>query len=129
MLRTDFMPRSHNAALQERQCRFANHSGILSPKHSPAPRRSLYTYARCRMIVGNRVRAIREQKKLCQVDLAVRAGLLQSYLSKVEDCDAVPDVHTLDKIATALEVPLHKLFYDGDEAPPLPNLPDRRAVA
>ena len=74
------------------------------------------------MIIGDRIRAIREQKKLCQVDLAVRAGLLRSYLSQVEDGEAVPDVGALDRIAAALEVPLHKLFYDGDEPPMLPNL-------
>jgi transcriptional regulator with XRE-family HTH domain len=78
------------------------------------------------MIIGDRIRAIREQKKLCQVDLAVRAGLLRNYLSQVEDGEAVPDLGTLDRIAAALEVPLHKLFYDGDEAPPLPHLPGRR---
>jgi transcriptional regulator with XRE-family HTH domain len=81
------------------------------------------------MIIGDRVRAIREQKKICQIDLAVRAGLLQNYLSKIENGAAVADVHTLDRIAAALEVPLHKLFYDGDEAPPLPNLAKQRTAA
>ena len=78
------------------------------------------------MIIGGRIRAIREQKKLCQVDLAVRTGLLRSFLSQVEDGEAIPDVATLGRIAAALEVPLHKLFYDGDEPPTLPNLPGRR---
>ena len=80
------------------------------------------------MIIGDRIRSIREQKKLCQVDLAVRAGLLQSYLAKIEDGRGVGDVATLDRIAAALEVPLYKLFYDGDEAPPLTNLADRRTA-
>jgi transcriptional regulator with XRE-family HTH domain len=80
------------------------------------------------MIIGDRIRAIREQKKLCQIDLAVRAGLLQNYLAKIEDGKAVADVATLDKIAAALEVPLHKLFYDGDETPALPNLAKRRTA-
>ncbi len=80
------------------------------------------------MIIGDRIRAIRERKKLCQVDLAVRAGLLRCYLSKVEDGEAVPDVGTLERIAAALEVPLHKLFYDGDEPPSLANLPNRRTA-
>lgn len=80
------------------------------------------------MIIGDRIRAIREKKKICQVDLAVRAGVLRSYLSRVEDGDAVPEVETLDRIAAALEVPLKQLFYEGDEAPPLPNLPRRRTA-
>ena len=81
------------------------------------------------MIVGDRIRAIREQKHLCQVDLAVRVGLLRHYLSQVEDGEVVPDIGTLDRIAAALEVPLHQLFYDGDEPPPLANLPKRRTAA
>jgi transcriptional regulator with XRE-family HTH domain len=80
------------------------------------------------MIIGDRIRAIREQKKLCQVDLAVRAGLLRSYLSQVENGEAVCDVGTLDRIAAALEVPLHELFYDGDEPPALPNLSKRHTA-
>jgi transcriptional regulator with XRE-family HTH domain len=80
------------------------------------------------MIIGDRIRAIREQKKLCQVDLAVRAGLLRNYLSSVEDGEAVPDVGTLDRIAMALEVPLKELFYDGGEAPVLANLPNRHTT-
>jgi len=80
------------------------------------------------MIIGDRIHAIREQKKLCQVDLAVRAGLLQNYLARIEEGRAVGDVATLDRIAAALEVPLHKLFYDGDEAPSLTNLAGRRTA-
>jgi transcriptional regulator with XRE-family HTH domain len=80
------------------------------------------------MIIGDRIRVIREQRQLCQIDLAVRAGLLRSYLSQVEDGEAVPNVGTLERIAAALEVPLHKLFYDGEEPPPLTNLPGRRTA-
>ena len=54
--------------------------------------------------------------------------MLRGYLSQVEDGEAVPDVGTLDRIAAALEVPLHKLFYDGDEPASLPNLPSRRTT-
>ena len=81
------------------------------------------------MIIGDRIRAIREEKQICQVDLAVRAGLLREYLSDVENGKSVPDVKALERIAAALEVPLHELFYDGDEPPPLPNLPNRRTAA
>jgi len=80
------------------------------------------------MIIGDRIRAIREQKQICQVDLAVRARLLRGYLSDVENGKSVPDVETLDRIAAALEVPLKQLFYDGDNPPALPNLPRRRTA-
>jgi transcriptional regulator with XRE-family HTH domain len=80
------------------------------------------------MIIGDRICAIRKEKHICQADLAVRAGLLRGYLSDVETGNRVPDVETLDRIAAALEVPLYKLFYDGGELPPLPNLPRRRTA-
>jgi transcriptional regulator with XRE-family HTH domain len=45
--------------------------------------------------------------------------------SRVENGHTVPSVATLEKIARALEVPLYKLFYDGEEPPNLENLPKR----
>jgi transcriptional regulator with XRE-family HTH domain len=80
------------------------------------------------MIVGDRIREIREQKKLSQVDLAAWARLVESYLAQMEDGKTVPDVETLDRIAAALGVPLHKLFYEGDKAPTLPNLTERQTA-
>jgi hypothetical protein len=41
----------------------------------------------------------------------------------------VPSIEILEKIARVLEVPLHQLFYDGDELPQLPNLPNRLTAA
>ena len=35
----------------------------------------------------------------------------------------VPAVETLNKYARALEIPLYKLFYEGEEPPKKPNLP------
>ena len=77
------------------------------------------------MLIGERIRVIRERKQLSQVELAVRTGLVRSYISGVENGYIVPSVETLEKIARVLEVPLHRLFYDGDEPPSLPNLPNR----
>jgi len=81
------------------------------------------------MIVGDRIRAIRERKQLSQVELAVRAGLVRSHISNIENGYVVPSIETLEKIARVLEVPLHQLFYDGGEQPPLPNLPNRVTAA
>ena len=61
-------------------------------------------------------------------EVEVRAGLASSYLCDVENGQIVPPVAVLEKIATALEVPLAKLFYDGDGVPPLPNLPRRKTA-
>ena len=81
------------------------------------------------MIIGDRLRAIREQKKLSQGDIERRCGLLRCYLSRVENGHTVPNIETLEKWARALEVPLYQLFYDGEEPPKLPNLPDRKTEA
>ena len=72
------------------------------------------------MIVSDRLRAIREEKNLSQGDIEKRSGLLRCYVSRVENGHTVPAIETLEKIARALEVPLYRLFYDGDEPLPIP---------
>jgi transcriptional regulator with XRE-family HTH domain len=75
------------------------------------------------MIIGDRLRALREDKKLSQGDIEKRTGLLRCYISRVENGHTVPALETLEKMARALEIPIYQLFYDGDEPPVLPNLP------
>ena len=81
-----------------------------------------------RMIIGDRLRALREEKKLSQGDIEKRTGLLRCYISRVENGHTVPALETLEKLARALEVPLYQLFYDGEEPPELPNLPKRKSA-
>lgn len=78
------------------------------------------------MIIGDRLRAMREEKKLSQGDIEKSTGLLRCYISRVENGHTVPAIETLEKLARALEVPLYQLFYDGEEPPALPNLPKRK---
>lgn len=66
------------------------------------------------MLIGNRLRELRESKKLTQRDVQKRTGLLCSYISRLENCQTVPSVPTLEKLARALEVPIYRLFYDGE---------------
>jgi transcriptional regulator with XRE-family HTH domain len=77
------------------------------------------------MIIGERLRLLRETKSLSQGDIEKRTGLLRCYISRVENGHTVPSIETLEKLGRAMEVPLYQLFYDGDEAPELPNLPKR----
>jgi transcriptional regulator with XRE-family HTH domain len=79
------------------------------------------------MIIGDRLREMREAKKLSQGDIEKRTGLLRCYVSRVENGHTVPAIETLQKMARALEVPLYQLFYDGDEPPKLPNLLKRKS--
>ena len=80
------------------------------------------------MIIGERLRALREEKKFSQGDIEKRTGLLRCYISRVENGHTVPAVETLEKMARALEIPMYQLFYDGEEPPKLPNLPKRKTA-
>ena len=79
------------------------------------------------MLIGNRLRELREAKKLSQGDIEKRTGLLRCYISRVENGHTVPAIETLEKLARALEIPLYQLFYEGDEPPKLPQLLKRKA--
>jgi transcriptional regulator with XRE-family HTH domain len=80
------------------------------------------------MIIGERLRALREEKKFSQGVIEKRTGLLRCYISRVENGHTVPAVETLEKFARALEVPMYQLFYDGEEPPKLPKLPKRKTA-
>lgn len=80
------------------------------------------------MVIADRLRALREEKKLSQGDIEKRTGLLRCYISRVENGHTVPTVETLEKISRALEVPLYRLFYDGEAPPKLENLPERKTA-
>src|SRR5215475_7556631 len=77
------------------------------------------------MMVNDRIRELREEKKLSQGDIERRTGLIRSYLSRVENGHTVPSLETLEKLASALEVPLYVLLYDGDQPPPPPKISTR----
>jgi transcriptional regulator with XRE-family HTH domain len=78
------------------------------------------------MIIGDRLRAVREEKKLSQGDIEKRTGLLRCYISRVENGHTVPAIETLEKLARAMEIALYQLFYEGEEPPALLNLPNRK---
>ena len=65
------------------------------------------------MIIGDRLRDMREQKKLSQGDIEKRTGLLRCYISRVENGHTIPSLDTLAKIAGAMEVPLAQFFSES----------------
>jgi transcriptional regulator with XRE-family HTH domain len=75
------------------------------------------------MIIGERLRLLREQKQFSQGEIQKRTGLLRCYISRVENGHTVPGIETIEKFARALELPTYQLFYDGEKPPELPNLP------
>jgi transcriptional regulator with XRE-family HTH domain len=81
------------------------------------------------LIIGDRLRALREEKKFSQGEVEKRTGMLRCDISRVENGHTVPAVETLEKFARALEVPMYHLFYDGEEPPKVLNFPKRKAGA
>src|SRR6202795_3909888 len=78
-------------------------------------------------MIGDHLGEMLEKKKFSQGDIKKRTGLLRCYISRVENGHTVPAIETLEKMARALEVPMYRLFYDGEEPPKLPNLPKRKS--
>jgi transcriptional regulator with XRE-family HTH domain len=65
-----------------------------------------------RPALGERVRDLRQQRKLSQEALAERAGLHWTYVSGIERGKRNPGLNTLGRIASALRVSLAELVKD-----------------
>ena len=96
-------------------------------RYSPGVRHIWDRGGKDSVIIGDRLRDMREQKKLSQGDIEKRTGLLRCYISRVENGHTVPAIETLEKLARAMEIPMYQLFYDGEEPPKLPSLPKRKS--
>ncbi len=80
------------------------------------------------MLIGARLRQLREQKQMSQGDIEERTGLLRCYVSRVENGHTVPSLETLERFAGVLNVPLYQLFFSGEEAPSTPSLTPRQTL-
>jgi transcriptional regulator with XRE-family HTH domain len=67
------------------------------------------------MVIGDKLKELRETKMLSQGDIEKRTGLRRCYISRVENGHTVPSVDTLEKMARALEVPMYRIFTDEDK--------------
>lgn len=74
------------------------------------------------MSIGARIRQIREKKGLSQGDIERVTGLLRCYTSRVENGHTVPSIETIEKFASAFEIPMYQLFYSGEEGSARPDL-------
>jgi transcriptional regulator with XRE-family HTH domain len=72
------------------------------------------------MSIGEKLKQLRESRNLSQGDIEKRTGLKPAYTSRVENGHTVPSLETLEKYAAALDIPLYRLFYEGDEPPKKP---------
>jgi transcriptional regulator with XRE-family HTH domain len=65
-----------------------------------------------RINIGLTIRDLRLERNMSQGDIEKRTGLLRCYLSRVENGHTVPSLETLQKIASALEIPLGQFFSE-----------------
>jgi transcriptional regulator with XRE-family HTH domain len=73
------------------------------------------------MVIGQRIRELRNRKGLSQGTSRRRLGLLRCYISRVEDGHTVPSVETLERFSAALDVPLYQLFCNEQDNPRNPS--------
>lgn len=60
--------------------------------------------------LGNKIRELRQAKKLTIIDLAYDCGFEKSNLIRIEKGRTLPTTKTLLKIATALNIDIKLLF-------------------
>jgi XRE family transcriptional regulator, master regulator for biofilm formation len=64
-------------------------------------------------MIGERVKRLRQGKKMSMTELADRAGVAKSYLSSIErNLQQNPSIQFLEKISTALGVTVDSLLHD-----------------
>jgi transcriptional regulator with XRE-family HTH domain len=66
--------------------------------------------------IGERIKALRAERKLTLAELADRAGVSTSYLSQVERDKTTPSLATLTAMAAALDVQVRYFFETTAEA-------------
>ena len=67
------------------------------------------------MSIGAKIRQVRQKKGLSQGDIERVTGLLRCYTSRVENGHTVPSLETIEKFASALEIPMYELFYPDED--------------
>lgn len=77
------------------------------------------------MIIGERLKQIRESKEMSQGDIERKTGLLRCYISRVENGHTVPAIETLEKMARAMDVSMAQLFQENGREPEPLKLPSR----
>lgn len=70
------------------------------------------------IMLGERIRALRNAQGLTQEVLAERADLTPKYIGQIERAETNPTVKTLQRIASSLNISMEKLFsfQDSDES-------------
>ncbi|OXM85235.1 helix-turn-helix domain-containing protein [Paenibacillus rigui] len=69
-------------------------------------------------MIGKRIQQLRKEKGITLTELAERAGVAKSYISKLErDIQKNPSIQFVEKIASVLNVPMESLIDQEDRVP------------
>ena len=67
--------------------------------------------------IGSRIKEMRKRKNLSLTELAQNANVAKSYLSNVErGIQNNPSIQFIEKIASALHIPVNSLIFGEEEA-------------
>jgi transcriptional regulator with XRE-family HTH domain len=84
----------------------------MANMHTALPERPAAPVESAPINIGITIRSFRLQRGMSQGDIEKRTGLLRCYLSRVENGHTVPSLDTLQKIASAMDMPLSHFFAD-----------------
>ncbi len=74
-------------------------------------------------LIGQRIRNYRTQQKLSQEKLAELSGCHPTYIGQVERGEKNATLESIEKIASALNIPLSQLFEKLDEREKSDSIP------
>jgi ribosome-binding protein aMBF1 (putative translation factor) len=84
----------------------SSYEDLAAPRRGSAEYRAGYAEARRAFLIGQAVRDRRLALGLSQTELAIRAGMTQPALSRLEAGGVMPTIPLLERISTALDADL-----------------------
>lgn len=80
------------------------------------------------MSIGGKIKTLRKERKLTQVELAKKSNISRSYLTDIENDRYNPSVETLKAIANSLDVKLRDILSDDVEQNTSLNDRDKKSI-
>lgn len=80
------------------------------------------------MVVGERIKELRQQKKLTQSDLAAKVGLTYIQIGRYETLKSNPSADVLQRLAQALDTTADFLMKGTDDEAVAAQLTDRELL-
>jgi transcriptional regulator with XRE-family HTH domain len=80
------------------------------------------------MNLGKRIQDLRRQRGLSTGELAARVHVTSGFISQLEHAKTDPSLHTLQRVAAALQVPLSYLLRDDEAKPQVIRKGERQVI-